>query len=79
MKELGKTMGFRPQPPGKGSQGQDRKLPTAPHVDRLLKEPEVLAGKKNLGALEIRATLAHLAAQSTRNLCREPVWWLEVV
>lgn len=68
-------IGFKPQPPRDGSQGQDRKLPTAPHVGMLLKAPEVLTGKENLGALEIRATPAHLAAGSTRNLCRK--WGLE--
>lgn len=72
-------VGFRPQPPGKGSQGQDRKLPTAPHVDTLHKEPQVLSGKENPGALEIRAPSAHLTAESTGNLCREWVWRPEVV
>lgn len=37
MKELRKMIGSRPQPPRKGPWGQDRKLPTTPPVDTLLK------------------------------------------
>lgn len=63
----------RPQPPREGSQGQGRNPPTAPHVDMLLKVLDVLEGKENLGALDVTATAVHLAAESTRNLCRERV------
>lgn len=66
---LRKSTGLRPQPPRKGSQGSGQEAANRPSCKMLLKD-QSSCRKGNSCAFDTTATPAHLAAESTRNLCR---------